>query len=113
MLDYKAIGRRIKYYRRKCGLTQADVAERMHVENGYVSQIERGIARISLRRLSEMADILSVDIALLVSDTGYASSSYGYSELMEIIKDWNTEDKDLLVEMAKTFDEHRYSHKKK
>lgn len=113
MLDYKAIGRRIKYYRKKCGLTQAEVAEQLHVENGYVSQIERGVALISLKRLSEMADILKVDIALLISDTGYASSTYGYSELMEIIKDWNTEDKDLLVEMVKTFDEHRYAHKKK
>lgn len=113
MLDYKAIGRRIKYYRKQCGITQADVAERMHVENGYISQIERGVTQISLKRLGEMADILNVDIALLVSDTDYSSKTYAFSELTETIKNWSVEDKDLFIEIAKAFDEYRHKHKKK
>lgn len=113
MLDYKSIGRRIVYYRKKLSFTQAYVAEQLHVENGYISQIERGVAHISLKRLSEIAEILDVDIALLVSDTNINSKTYGYLELLQIIEFWKVEERDFLIKIVQVFDEYISNNKNK
>ena len=47
-IDYKLIGNRIKTERKKSGITQEVLAEMLDVTVGYVSQVERGITKISL-----------------------------------------------------------------
>ena len=101
MVDYKAIGRRISYYRKKKGLTQAAFAESLGVSESYVSQIERGISRISLARLYEVADVLKTDIVFLISDElpykGFDCTVN--SEIFEITKSWSKEKIALLIKL--------------
>lgn len=99
MLDYKAIGRRIAFYRKKAGLTQAVLSEKLGVTESYISQIERGSAKIPFPRLGEISDILQVDIALLVSDRAILSQTPINTEIHEIIKDWPHERLSLLAEL--------------
>ena len=40
----KAIGKRIKEYREKCGLTQEMLAEKTDLTPNYISAVERGIS---------------------------------------------------------------------
>ena len=47
-VDYSLIGERIKKTRKMRGMTQDALAERLGVSIGYVSQVERGITKISL-----------------------------------------------------------------
>ena len=42
MIDQKAIGKRIKEYRQKSGITQEELAERLNLSISYISSIERG-----------------------------------------------------------------------
>ena len=42
MVDKKAIGRRIQEYRKKSGLTQEELAEKIGLSASYYSAIERG-----------------------------------------------------------------------
>lgn len=49
-IDYKLLGNRIKEQRIAKGTTQEHFAEQMDVSVGYVSQMERGITKISLER---------------------------------------------------------------
>ena len=51
MISYKAIGRRIKYYRKLAKMRQADLAEKLDVSISYISQLECGIAEVSLKRM--------------------------------------------------------------
>ncbi len=44
-MDYNLIGSRIKQRRREAMLTQENLAEKLSVSVGYVSQIERGITK--------------------------------------------------------------------
>ena len=44
-VDYRSIGGRIKQRRRATGMTQEQLAERLFVTVGYVSQLERGISK--------------------------------------------------------------------
>lgn len=99
MVDYKAIGRRIAFYRKKASMTQAVLSEKLGVSEGYISQLERGSAKIPLPRLAQIADILGIDIALLVSDRAVLSQEPFNSEIFEIIKDWPTEQVSFLAEL--------------
>ena len=99
MIDYKAIGRRIAFYRKKAGLTQSTLSEKLGVTESYISQIERGIAKVSLSRLDQIACILSVDAAQFVSDRISVSQTPTNSEVFEIIKDWSAEQIDLLIKL--------------
>ncbi len=104
MLDYKSIGRRIAFYRKKAGISQGVLAEKLDISDGYVSQIECGSAKVSLARLDEISDILNVDIAYLLSDKVIDSSSVVNTEVYEIINNWSKEKVNMLIELLNCVD---------
>ena len=75
-IDYKLIGERIKQARKSKGMTQEVLAEKLSVSIGYVSQVERGITKISLDLLGAISSILECDVASLVSKTAVESNEY-------------------------------------
>ena len=77
-VDYAAIGQRIKQARRRRGLTQERLAEALSVSVGYISQIERGVTKISLDTLAAVSASLDCELAELV--TGVAVRQGGYLE---------------------------------
>ncbi len=99
MIDYKSIGRRIAIYRKNFPMTQSTLSEKLGVSESYISQIERGSAKISLPRLAQIADILGIDVALLISDKATISPYPINTELLEIIKDWPAEHKSFLADL--------------
>lgn len=50
-MDTKQVGKRIKEYRIKAGLTQEELAERVGISPNYLSAIERGVKLIRLDKL--------------------------------------------------------------
>ena len=99
MVNYKSIGRRINFYRKRLSITQAEFAEKLGVSESYISQIERGTAKVSLVRLDQIADILEVNICFLISDNVVTSDESFNSEISEIIKNWSPERISLLVDL--------------
>ena len=75
-VDFRLIGERIKIKRREKNLTQEQLAEKIDVTVGYISQCERGISKINLEKLSEIACILNCDIGYLVSGSSIESEEY-------------------------------------
>ena len=82
-VDYKLIGQRIKCARKRTGMTQEVLAERLDVSIGYVSQVERGITKISLDLLAAISSILGCDIASLVSESATTSTNYISNDIKE------------------------------
>ena len=111
MLDYKAIGRRIAYYRKKSFLTQEKLSESLDISESYMSQVERGKVKLSLSRLDQISEILNVNIALLISDANINNDNYGEIEFIEIIKHWTPKQKNILLSLLKTADE-QFNHNK-
>lgn len=105
MLDYIAIGRRIAYYRKRAYLTQAKLAEALGISESYVSQVECGKVEISLKRLNHIAETVSVDVTMLLADSNPNMTNYSCSELVEIIRDWDPKQKELLLSLVKCADE--------
>lgn len=105
MINYKAIGRRIACYRKKLSMTQATLSEKLDITESYISQIERGSAKVSLPRLAQISDALHVDLALLISDEATISEISINIEIFEIIKDWPSDKIDLLTDILVCADE--------
>lgn len=97
MIDYVAIGRKIKMYRNQVNFTQSYLAEKLNVSAKYISSIERGIAKVSLTRLDEIANILDIRIVDLLKDCDNTKNTYGESELIELTKNWEPHKKDILI----------------
>lgn len=107
MIDYVAIGRKIKMYRKRCYKTQSDLAEELNVSSKYISAIERSVAKVSLIRLDEIAYLLNIQIVDLLSDSDMNKSSYGDAELTELTKNWTPKQKSILIDVITTLNRNK------
>lgn len=99
-IDYKLIGKRIKSERVKRGMTQEKLAEKLDVSIGYVSQVERGITKISLDLLGAISSILECDLAPLVAGCAVGCESYMADELMREIAKLDNRKRNLVLEFV-------------
>ena len=100
-IDYPLIGGRIKKARRDAHMTQEELAERLDVSVGYVSQVERGVTKISLDLLGAIADILACDTAYFVTGASVGSDGYLISDICKTIEKLDGEQKALLLGIAR------------
>ncbi len=113
MLDYKSIGRKISYYRKRKQLTQFALAEQLGISESYMSQVECGKVEVSLKRLDQISEILEIDLVLLLSDININAKNYGFTELLELIANWSPEQKAFLLALIHCADEQIISTEKK
>lgn len=103
MVDYVAIGRRVKKYRLQAKLTQSDLAEKLDVSVGFVSQIERGSTEVSLKRLESIANTMNTKLEYLISDSVPETNIEGKS-IQELTKNWNKEQTNILINIITNLD---------
>ncbi len=60
------LGARVKKRRKKLGLSQMELADRIHLHFTFVSSVERGERNLSLRSLLRLAEGLEIDPGALV-----------------------------------------------
>lgn len=104
-VDYKLIGARIKAVRKSLGVTQGMLAERLEVSVGYISQVERGITKISLDLLGGIASVLNCDISSLITESSIKCDNYIANELMEEINKLDNKKRTLLLSFIKLLSE--------
>ena len=107
--EIQFIGLRIAYFRKLRNLTQADLAQAVHINKNYLSQIERGAPdkAVSLPLLIRITKALEVDLSVLVDLSDLENSKqnkiHGQFEEMRIIfdemKQFNAELDQMLSEM--------------
>ena len=98
-VDYQLIGRRISQYRRAERKTQENLAEGLGVSVGYISQIERGVTKVSLDTLSNIAQLLDCDMTELLDGTAYGRRDYMNDELKQLESGLTDRQKKLLYEV--------------
>ena len=99
MVDYKLIGSRIRERRRAQKKTQEMLAEHLSVSVGYVSQIERGVTKVSLDTLANICILLSCDLPSLLTAASPDQEFYLHDELETAYKKLNTQQKKLLLDI--------------
>ena len=101
LVDYFAIGQRIKQVRRDRGMTQERLAEALSVSVGYISQIERGVTKISLETLAAVAACLACDLSELATGVAVTQEHYLDRELAQLTARMDGRQKKLLHELAR------------
>ena len=108
--EIKYIGVRISYFRKLKGMTQAELAEKVHTNKNYLSQIESGSADkvISLPLLIEMSKALDIELSLLVDLNDFTQSKNEIRQqfeemklLFEQMKNFNSELDKMIADMGK------------
>ena len=102
-VDYSLIGTRIKHARKSCNMTQEHLAEKLGVSIGYVSQVERGITKISLDLLASISNILNRDLCYFVSGANYMAANYMEEELIREFSKLSTGNKQLVIQIIGLF----------
>lgn len=101
----ETVGARIKDTRKKIGMSQEVLAERSGYDSGYISQIERGIRRPSLKALTRIADALSIPVACLLEREGHETGSEQKDlllrEIGELLKGREVADMVLALDIVK------------
>jgi len=75
-IDIK-VGQRIRMARLEKGLAQEDVAEALGVTFQQVQKYEKGVNRVSVGRLAQIAAAIGIDVMTLLDDATSAASSSG------------------------------------
>lgn len=102
-LDYRLLGERIKRQRKLKGTTQENFAEYLNVSVGYISQIERGISKVSLERLIEISEYLECSIDYLLDGTSPGDEKYLASELNDLFSQLSSNEKKILTRLIKEY----------
>ena len=69
VVDYKALGQRVKKVRLLRDMTQEQLAEKSDVVNSYVGVIERAEKKASINTLVKVANALNCSVDYLLSDS--------------------------------------------
>ena len=99
--DYKIIGQRIKQARKNKGYSQIDLAEKLEISDVYISRIERGQAKVNLKRLTEICELLEISLTETITGTVQGSKQYLEKELAEIIGKCSPKKQMLIYEIAR------------
>ncbi len=100
-VDFHLVGQRIKAKRLAKRLTQDNLAELLSVSVGYVSQVERGVTRVNLETLSEIALHLDCDLPDLIADVIPQRDNYLQHELSQVAHNMNEAQMNMLLDIAR------------
>ena len=93
---YKKIGSKIKIKRVECGLTQADLGEKLGLTFQQVQKYEMAKNKVGIDKLYKISSILNTDIYYFLDE----NVSSKMSDELEIVKE---QDKIIIIKMIKNF----------
>jgi len=102
VIDYNAIGLRIKIARIKAKMTQEVLAEKAELTAAHMSNIETGNTKLSLPTIIRIANALSVSVDELLCDNVVHSNHVFNKEAQEILADCSPYDIRILVDILKS-----------
>lgn len=90
-MNYYMIGQRIRKFRKSCGLSQEQLAEKVGISTTHLSHIETGNTKLSLPVFVDIAEALSVQTDELLYDTPNINSTIK-SEVLNVLDSCCTQD---------------------
>ena len=100
-LDYNLIGKRLKNARNMNKLTLEQLAEKLNVSIAFISRIEAGNIEISLKRLSQLCEVLGVSEGTILNGSATTSSNYLNDEFFDLLKNCPADKLRLIYKVAK------------
>lgn len=103
MLDYGAIGKRIRFYRKKKMLSQEALAEMVWISTTHMSHIETGSTKLSLPVLADLSKALGVSSDEILFGESEQADDFNRSEMEKAILACCDEHLDALCQLIKVF----------
>lgn len=91
MLDYFEIGQRIRYSRKKAGISQESLAEKAGISVTHMSHIETGNTRVSLSVIVDISEALGVTVDSLIFDHSVNRMNTASDELLLLLSSCSQE----------------------
>jgi len=102
MIDYTLLGKRIRKYRKKKGITQSALSELIDVSPNHISKIENGATKLSLPVLVKIADVLEASLDVLLLRDVKESPQVCEEELKEIFDGCTPEQKLTIMDILES-----------
>ena len=110
-INYKALGAKIKEYRKKENITQEQLAEMADISLSHMSNVETASVSVSLPALKLIADALD---ELLVDSYSKKQKKYFYSKKMDLIMEQcETVEQEIIVNTVSTLADNLLKSRKK
>lgn len=100
VVDYVAMGKRIRKYRERIGLTQGELASRVGLSNTTLSHIECGKGRPELNNLVMIANELGVTFDSMLCESLKVSEKQFKCELAELLDSCSSDELRFLAYVA-------------
>lgn len=101
MLDYYAIGQKIRKYRREKGLSQEQVAEKVGISVTHMCHIETGKTKLSLPVLVDLSRVLKTSIDELLNEPSERDAEEAAEELAQILSRCTSTEVKAIMEIAR------------
>ncbi len=98
-LNNHALGKSIRYYRKKRGYSQSSLSELVDKSPTYLSYIESGLRCISLDTLVDLANALNVTADILLKESLKNQAAVMRNEFAEILSDCTDYEQRILLEV--------------
>ena len=101
IIDYKALGQRVRRLRQEHKLTQEELAEQIGVSHSFVGHIERGSRKASLETLVMLANVMEISTDDLLQGSLSASE-----ELVKPVKKLTQNQWYVMRQVISTLEQH-------
>lgn len=105
VIDYQAIGMRIRRLRKEQGLTQEKLSEMSNQEPSNISHIERGATKLSLPTIVSIANALHVTVDDLLCDSLTESKHTFENNAESILSDCTHQERIIITETMRALKE--------
>lgn len=100
-MNYKAIGKRIRKYRKALSLSQEQLAEMVGISTTHMSHIETGSTKLSLAVLVEISKSLSISMDTIILGQEKPSDDKTNSEIYELLATCSPAQTKVLLEVVR------------
>lgn len=103
-IQYDILGQNIQHYRRAKKITQEEMAEELNLSVSFISQLERGISKVSLDTLCSICDFLECPLNDLLN---YSQEETPVMfDFIDTYKKLSEKEQRLFYYMLKVYQEH-------
>lgn len=99
-MDYYKIGQNIRKYRKLCGLSQEELAERVGISVTHMSHIETGNTKLSLPVLVDLSAVLGVGTDTLLFEEARNGRERSLDALSEAAEDCSERELAILTDLV-------------
>ena len=105
-IDYEILGKNIKYYRKQKKITQEQLAEKLDLSVGFISQIERGITKMSLDTLIDLCNTLDCSAGDILDNSQTERHDKAFDDFFSLYEKLPKREQNLFYYMLKAYLEH-------